>query len=300
MENSIWKKTCTRIRQVRERIRKAYGKVFHKPAAFLRRITEKPLARIRKWEERPFLFTVGLGLLLYLIIEMLSRRSVIQGAAYLVQHPLLFLYNSLIVIVTLSVALLFRRKEFVYSLVSIIWLGLGITNCVLLGFRTTPLNAMDFRTFKNVMGIVTVYFTKTQIAMIAAGVAVMACIIALIFVKSPKIKRSPARALASIAVLGVTLSAATTFSVSSGSLATTFHNIQDAYKDYGFAYCFACSVVDRGISEPEDYSEDSIQAIVDEINQAGGNAEAVRSENATEETPNIVFLQMESFLTSII
>ena len=295
MENSIWKKTCTRIRQVRERIRKTYGKIFHKPAAFLRRITEKPLARIRKWEERPFLFTVGLGLLLYLIIEMLSRRSVIQGAAYLVQHPLLFLYNSLIVIVTLSVALLFRRKEFVYSLVSIIWLGLGITNCVLLGFRTTPLNAMDFRTFKNVMGIVTVYFTKTQIAMIAAGVAVMACIIALIFVKSPKIKRSPARALASIAVLGVTLSAATTFSVSSGSLATTFHNIQDAYKDYGFAYCFACSVVDRGISEPEDYSEDSIQAIVDEINQAGGNAEAVRSENATEETPNIVFLQMESF-----
>ena len=97
-------------------------------------------------------------------------------------------------------------------------------------------------------------------------------------------------------MLGVTLSAATTFSVSSGSLAATFHNIQDAYKDYGFAYCFACSVVDRGISpEPEDYSRESIQSVVDEINQAGGNAEVVKSEKATEETPNIVFLQMESF-----
>lgn len=99
--------------------------------------------------------------------------------------------------------------------------------------------------------------------MIAVGVILVAGIIALIFVKSPKIKRSPARALASIAVLGVTLSAATTFSVSSGSLATTFHNIQDAYKDYGFAYCFACSVVDRGISKPEDYSRESIQSVVD-------------------------------------
>ena len=147
MENSTWKKIRTGIGRIVEGTKAAYRKVFQRPASFVRRITEKPLARIRKWEERPFLFTVGLGLLLYLIIEMLSRRSVIQGAAYLVEHPLLFLYNSLIVIVTLSVALLFRKKEFVYSLISIIWLGLGITNCVLLGFRTTPLNAMDFRTF---------------------------------------------------------------------------------------------------------------------------------------------------------
>lgn len=281
--------------QTAGKIRNTLNRVFHRPAAFVRRVTRRPVAKIRKWEERPFLFTVGLGLLLYLIIEMLSRRSVIDGAAYLIQHPLLFLYNSLIVIVTLSIALLFRKKEFMYSLISIVWLGLGITNCVLLGFRTTPLNAMDFRTFKNVMSIVNVYFTKGQIIMIAVGVILVAGIIALIFVKSPKIKRSPARALASIAVLGVTLSAATTFSVSSGSLATTFHNIQDAYKDYGFAYCFACSVVDRGISEPEDYSRESIQSVVDEINQAGGNAEVVKSEKATEETPNIVFLQMESF-----
>ena len=133
--------------QTAGKIRNTLNRVFHRPAAFVRRVTRRPVAKIRKWEERPFLFTVGLGLLLYLIIEMLSRRSVIDGAAYLIQHPLLFLYNSLIVIVTLSIALLFRKKEFMYSLISIVWLGLGITNCVLLGFRTTPLNAMDFRTF---------------------------------------------------------------------------------------------------------------------------------------------------------
>ena len=113
--------------QTAGKIRNTLNRVFHRPAAFVRRVTRRPVAKIRKWEERPFLFTVGLGLLLYLIIEMLSRRSVIDGAAYLIQHPLLFLYNSLIVIVTLSIALLFRKKEFMYSLISIVWLGLGIT-----------------------------------------------------------------------------------------------------------------------------------------------------------------------------
>ncbi len=254
-----------------------------------------PLARIRRWEERPFLFSIGLGLVLYLIVEMLSRRSVIAGLGYLIQHPLLFLYNSLIVIVTLSVALLFRKKEFVFALISLVWLGLGITNCVLLGFRTTPLNAMDFRTFKNVMSIVTVYFTKTQLILMGVGAALLAAVVVFIFIKAPKKKRRPVSALMSIAVLGIALSAATTLSVSSGSLATTFHNIQDAYKNYGFAYCFACSVVDRGISEPDDYSSESIGAIVDEIREKGGNTDAVISDHATEETPNIIFLQMESF-----
>lgn len=290
------------LRTMREKMKHGAGKSGDGTESGLRRMKKAAgrtgagiLAQIRRWEERPFLFSIGLGLFLYLIVEMLSRRSVIAGIGYLVQHPLLFLYNSLIVIVTLSVALLFRKKEFVFALVSLIWLGLGITNCVLLGFRTTPLNAMDFRTFKNVMSIVTVYFTKTQLILIGAGLVLLAAAIVFIFIKAPKKKRKPVKALASIAVLGVALSAATVLSVSSGSLATTFHNIQDAYKNYGFAYCFACSVVDRGISEPDDYSSDSIGAIVDEIEAKGGNAEVVRSDHATEETPNIIFLQMESF-----
>ena len=123
------------------------------------------------------------------------------------------------------------------------------------------------------MGIMTVYFTKGQIAMMGTAAVLLAAIIAFIFIKAPKKKIRPVKAASSIAALGIVLSAATTLSVASGSIATTFHNIQDAYKDYGFAYCFACSVVDRGISEPTDYSEDSIGAIVDEINEKGGNAE---------------------------
>ncbi len=66
--------------QTAGKIRNTLNRVFHRPAAFVRRVTRRPVAKIRKWEERPFLFTVGLGLLLYLIIEMLSRRSVIDGA----------------------------------------------------------------------------------------------------------------------------------------------------------------------------------------------------------------------------
>ena len=97
------------LRTMREKMKHGAGKSGDGTESGLRRMKKAAgrtgagiLAQIRRWEERPFLFSIGLGLFLYLIVEMLSRRSVIAGIGYLVQHPLLFLYNSLIVIVTLS------------------------------------------------------------------------------------------------------------------------------------------------------------------------------------------------------
>ncbi len=260
---------------------------------------EKADALIKKLDRHPVLFCVSVAIILYLIVEMLSRKSVADGIVYMVTNPAVFLYNSLIVMLTLSIAWFFKKKRFILAFISIVWIALGLTNCVLLSNRTTPLNFMDFRTFLDVMSIVTVYFTPFQISlMILLGVALVVLLI-YVFIKSPKEKISRKRALATSATMCVLLSVATTACVSTGSLATTFHNIHDAYKQYGFAYCFACSVVDRGISKPDDYSEGSVQAIVDRVNQkselAGNSAEVIKSEKATKETPNIVILQLESF-----
>ena len=260
---------------------------------------EKADAIIKKFDRHPVLFCVSVAIILYLIVEMLSRKSVSDGIVYMVTNPAVFLYNSLIVMLTLSIAWFFKKKRFILAFISIVWIALGLTNCVLLSNRTTPLNFMDFRTFLDVMSIVTVYFTSFQISlMILLGVTLVVLLIYM-FIKSPKEKISRKRALATSATMCVLLSVATTACVSTGSLATTFHNIHDAYKQYGFAYCFACSVVDRGISKPDDYSEESVQAIVDRVNQkselAGNSAEVIKSEKATKETPNIVILQLESF-----
>lgn len=268
-----------------------YGKICEK--------TAKPVAFIRKCEQKPLLFCIGLSFLLYLVVEMLSRRSVFAAVTYLIHNPAVFIYNWLIVLVTLSIALLFKRREFMFALISIAWFVLGTVNCVLLGYRTTPLNFMDFGTFKDVMGIMTVYFSPSEIVSMAVIAGLVILVICFLFIKSPKEKIRLPKAAASIAALSVTLALATSVSVSSGSLATTFHNIQDAYKQYGFAYCFACSVVDRGISKPEGYSEEMIGGILEKIEEnkakADKGAEPEFSNRASEKTPNIVMLQMESF-----
>ncbi len=257
----------------------------------------KMVKRIREYEKTPVVFCVVLSLVLYIIVEMFSRRSCIEGITYIFEKPVVFFSNWLIVLATLAVAFLFKKREFFFAIISMLWLGLGVTNYVLLGSRTTPLNFMDFRTAKDVLSIMTVYFSKGEICAIIGAFVLLFVVAVFLFINSPKEKVRP-KILASFAAVCIMLMCVTSFSISSGSLATTFKNLQDAYKDYGFAYCFACSVVDRGIEKPSGYSEESVQAILDKIEAAGGegvDVEYVKAEKPSKENPNVIMLQMESF-----
>ena len=275
--------------------------VFNKLKVWLapvKRLWDKFVIRMRDYERKPFIFCVILSFLLYIVVEMLSRRNPVAGLVYVFQEPVVFFNNWLIVMATLSVGFLFKRREFVFSTVSLLWFILGLANCILLGERTTPLNFMDFRTAKDVLSIMTVYFTNMEIVAIVALIALFILIIVSFFIHSPKEKVRWPRSLASMGLIFALLAVTTTVSVQTGSLATTFKNLQDAYKDYGFAYCFACSALDRGVSEPDDYSEESVQKIIDKINANGGNtvnAQYVQADKPSKENPNLVIVQLESF-----
>ena len=70
-------------------------------------------------------------------------------------------------------------------------------------------------------------------------------------------------------------------------LSNYFGNIAFAYEDYGYPYCLATTIFNTGISCPRDYSEKEIARIEE--------TESDLPETDTEDLPNIVFVQLESF-----
>ena len=74
---------------------------------------------------------IGIPVLLELIIESLNRKSVVSGFLYMFDKPSLFLFNTLIIMLTVSVALFFKREIFVFTLISAVWLIFGIVNFVI-------------------------------------------------------------------------------------------------------------------------------------------------------------------------
>lgn len=241
--------------------------------------------------EHPFIACAIGAFLLNLIMECLGRRSLIDGVVYLFQSPILFFYNVLIILMTLSVSLLFRRRLFVSVLVSLFWLMSAVANCVLLGFRTTPFSAIDLTMISYALSIINIYLSKTQIILVSVMFLLILALIIFIGVKAPKVRRRVRyiKAIAVVIAMVVIVAVATGTAIQTQLLTSRFGNLADAYKNYGFAYCLSNSFIDSGIDEPDGYSE----AAVDAIN-AAADAE-IASDTTEEQTPNIIFVQLESF-----
>lgn len=242
----------------------------------------------RLLERKPVFTICIIALILNLLIEILSRHSIIEGIVYMFTNPVVFLYNAMIIILTLSISQLFKRKTFVMTFVSIIWLALGITNFYLLGLRTTPLSATDFFLIRSVYLIVSVYLTPVQVVMIVAAIILALAFIVFIFMKFPKQNVKFKSSIVFILSMVVLVSLSTVGLLKVDAIADRFGNMVNAYDEYGFVYCFSVSVLDSGVEKPDEYSFETVYEVLSEND--------TDEEENTEFTPNIVVLQMESFV----
>ena len=228
--------------------------------------------------------------LLNLILESLCRRSVLGGLQFLASSPLPFIYGTGIILLTVSLVGLVRRRQFALLLISVIWIGLGIVECVLKGFRVTPLTAVDFRIIFSVFSILHIYLNPFEIVLIVICVLAILAGLVFAFLKMPKappvdyLRAGFGCVAAGLFVWGTTVLFTTT-----GLLAVKFENLANAYDDYGFAYCFSVSIFDRGISQPDDYSPEEVDTVVENLE---GDVEGTA---AAQEKPDIIVVQLESF-----
>ena len=246
----------------------------------------------------PVLLCVVLAISLNTVMEMLSRRSLIQGVGFLILHPVHFSCNVLVVLLTLLLSLLVRRRVFLLSLVSTIWLGLAVTNFVLLGFRTTPLAAIDFYILKPVFSIVKIYLTIPQMILIVVSFLAVIAGAVLVFLKAPKHRALYRGALGSIAMTAVATFGLIHFSIQADATSLSFANLAEAYRNYGFAYCFTTSLLDTGIHQPSDYTEEVMVTLAEEVEQEQEDQPSDQ-ENPAEQTgrqPNVIIVQLESFI----
>ena len=238
----------------------------------------------------PFKSSLYAALILNTVVEMLSRRSLFGGLEAFAVHPIMFIYNSFIIFMTLGICSLFRKRIFVFTFVALVWLACGVTNCVLLGFRTTPFSAVDLQILSSVMEIINVYLNGFELTLIAIAILTAVTGLVILFFKTPKTK-GQMHYLKTCSILFVSMGTAlivNNVAIAAESDSSNFPNIADAYEDYGFVYCFSNSLVDTGIDEPEEYTQEAMNYVAAEI----GND---RGQHVPDIQPNVVMVQLESF-----
>ena len=238
---------------------------------------------------------------LNLIIETLARQSEpgFGGILYMVRNPLVFLANTLLIMATLCIATLFRRRMFILCFIASVWLAIGLGNGVILMHRMTPFTMKDLTAAAEGMAVLTNYFSVPQIVAIAVGLVVYIVFFVVLFLKGPK-KKTRVKLKRNLA--GVLIVFLLTFGMSAGLikvglLSTFFGNLAYAYEDYGVPYCFINTWLNQGIHRPSGYSEETIHSIVKNsgISETGVSVPEPKEEKNTS-SPNILFLQLESFV----
>jgi len=238
--------------------------------------------------EKPFLACVIAAVTLNLIVEILSRHSPVDAVVHLFTKPLSFLCNTLIILLTLTVSLFFKRRVFVMAAVSALWTLLGIANAVILIFRTTPLNPVDFQIMQTAVQVVNYYLDAIHFVLIGLLLATIVGASILLWRKAPKFRPNLTKTMpVFVAVLVVTY-VSSSIAVKTTAADGGFTNLVDAYDRYGFAFCFAQGIFNEGIDEPEDYSPELVASVTNQL-----QSKPDTPQNA--DLPNIIFVQLESF-----
>ncbi len=234
--------------------------------------------------KKPLIALPTLSIIITFILEVFSRRGLGEAAVFLAEEPLMFVYNVFIVLLTLSVCMFAPRRIFAVCLVCALWLILGFVNFLVLSYRTTPLGMIDLFLASSAIKLINVYLKPWQIVLIVLGIAALISGGVFLWKRSPRERIRPASALAGMLSVAAVLWIFSFSVTSADALSESFGNLAVAYEDLGFAYCFSTSVIDRGVEEPEDYSEESVNAICAELETSAKGA-----------WPNVIFVQLESF-----
>ncbi|MBQ1471957.1 MAG: LTA synthase family protein [Eubacterium sp.] len=243
-----------------------------------------------------------LAFLLELILETLGRQQLpgLGGLLWMVQHPLVFFYNVLIIFATLCIGSLFKRRMFVTGLITFVWMLIGVANGVILTQRMTPFTMKDLSAMTEGATILTNYMAMWQIIMIGVVILLVVIGFVILFIKGPKHKEAiKFKRNLVVCLLIIACAFGSTYGlIRVNVLSTFFGNLAYAYRDYGVPYCFINTWLNQGISKPAGYSQEEVSAIVKKsgISKSGVVKRSEKDIAVSEDKPNIIFLQLESFV----
>lgn len=248
------------------------------------------------WKKGRWMALLALGLTL--LIELFNHKAFAEGPGafwtFAVQQPLALLVCWLIVLITLLPALFLRRQVFWCALASAVWLAAGTANGFILLNRMTPFTIADLTVVNTGLSTLPNYLSTAAMLALALAVVLVVLGLALLFWKGPK-SQCPRRqrwraGLLALVVTAGALGGSGVLAFRTRQLSSVFANLAYAYEDYGFAYCFFQTWLNKGIRRPLSYGPGAVERVLSRIETNTPADTAARTD------VNVVYVQLESFI----
>ena len=237
-------------------------------------------------KERIFLQYAILAFFAVFLSEVFNRRSFKAAIDFALRDFSVFLVGFSIVMAVLSLTHLLKKRNFWKYIASFGWVILSIISFIMFSFRLMPFSFNDLLLLPNTFTILPRYLSVWQCILFIVLIA-LACygVVWLYRATKPKAVELKKDTVFSVVLLCACV-AYFVVAHSTGVIDKRVTGLMNKYERNGFIYCYASSVFERGMSEPDDYSSVEVASIVRDVNKHTGNSEI---------KANIIFLQLESF-----
>ncbi|PHV70497.1 hypothetical protein CS063_10435 [Sporanaerobium hydrogeniformans] len=221
-------------------------------------------------------------------IEILTRGM--EGSiTYMKTYPKTALLNYMVLLITTSPALLFKRTHMVALVLNIPWVVASCASYILVKVRSVPFIWADLYCFGDGMSIADQYITKRMVIklviLLVVGLIVLFTCYKVSFKKYPITRMK--RILAMVLVLGIGLLGRGVL-MKSGGMERNPWDTMEAYKRNGFVWSFSDSFLATFRKKPEGYSQKAMNEIKKNLEELP-KAEDKRM-------PNMIFVQIEGVI----
>ena len=240
---------------------------------------------------------IGIGLTFF--CDILNQRSFIEAFVRVFTKPLNFIFNSLIVMCTISLAGLFKKRKFAMILLCLPWVALSVGNFIVQCFRNTPVSFNDFTVLFSVFSVFNNYLGIFEIILIIVAISAIIAGLIILYRKEKVVNRLIKYSLFTFAIAISSIFIFRVPFIKIGSISNDYSNLTIAYEEYGLPYCFMVSVFDRGVDKPDDYNNKKVDEALVKIDELMKNKKYQLPSKITvdsETKPNVIFLQLESFM----
>lgn len=243
---------------------------------------------------------ITLSFLLVLLGESFYRGSIENGKSFLANSREPFILNYLIFLVITSVSFLFKKTRMVYGIISIILMGFYVASGVIVGFRGSPLIWADMFSIKDGIAIAENYIDLGVLKYVAiALIVIVAIITALWFSERYKSRNKVFNPYGLIVVPLVVIVTGSFYGSKKDGIEIYRWDLPASYHQNGFIYSFLDTAAGFEVKKPANYSKVSIENIKDNIieeEQVASADEAKMASTKPVEMPNIIIVQLESFM----
>ena len=226
-------------------------------------------------------------------IQLKSLTNVFQ---YIHESTFYFVVNFGIVLTSMSLVLLVKRKVFIFSLVTFLWGFLSLANAIVTHFRGTPLMFSDVFLIKEAAKLIDLYFTPTIMIGFVVVVAILFIIMGFLFkVKSSvkKIDYAIWGIVCSCAILGLYVVEENDW------MAPMKSNYTKSYQTYGFSYSILNTIYPYLGSNQVVYNDENMDEIMSAMALPVA-ASDLRSTVDSEAPYNLIVIQLESFMDPLL